>query len=272
MRFWLPEAVLGGGDQVAQRGDTPDMMGPPAGQRDRLVEVGSWPQHIADLVKGSAEAMGGPKLLEATHGTIAPFYAPVILFQHIIFVLISPMFYSFPEFFGDGCGVAGVAVGRHLLRLDLSDRLGGAEERLGRSEIAGFAQIDIDQVPVAVDCSVEITPLTRNSNVRFISMPTLANLATPPLAQTLGQQRRQLGFPVAHRLVGEDHAADQKHFGQVAQAQFVAQAPKHHEKHDVGWELNMVEHRTRALVVPPPARPALETPAALHRPAYTLGR
>src|SRR6186997_2498053 len=43
----------------------------------------------------------------------------------------------------------------------------------------------------------------------LVDVPAPAGLAGPPLAQTLGQQRRQLGFPVAHRLVGEHDAADQ---------------------------------------------------------------
>src|SRR3712207_8990795 len=51
---------------------------------------------------------------------------------------------------------AGVSVGRDLFRLDLGDRLGGAEERLGGGHIAGLAQVDVDLGAVAVDCSVEI--------------------------------------------------------------------------------------------------------------------
>jgi hypothetical protein len=117
------------------------MMGSPAGEGDRLVEVAGWAQKVADLVKRSAEPIGGAELFEAAHGTIAPLDSPVILFQHIVFVLICPMFYTFPEFFGDGRGIAAVAIGRDLLGLDLSDRVGRAEERLGRGQIAGFAAL-----------------------------------------------------------------------------------------------------------------------------------
>ena len=87
-------------------------------------------------------------------------------------------------------------------------------------------------------------------------MPAAAGLAGPPLAQILGEQRRQLGFPVAHRLVSEHEAADQEHLGQVPQAQLVAQPPKDHEKHDVGWDLHPVQRRAGPLVEPPPALPA----------------
>src|SRR5687767_15387000 len=47
--------------------------------------------------------------------------------------------------------IAGMAVGGDPLGLDLGDRSGGAEERLGGSHIAGFTQVDVDQVAVTID-------------------------------------------------------------------------------------------------------------------------
>jgi hypothetical protein len=78
-----------------------------------------------------------------------------------------------------------------------------------------------------------------------------AGFAGPALAQALGEQRRQLGFPIPHRLVSEHEAPDQKHFRQITEAELVAQPPKDHEKHDVGWD--PVQHRAGPLVVPPPS-------------------
>jgi len=72
------------------------------------------------------------------------------------------------EFLGDGLGVAGVAVGGDLLGLDLGDRPGGMEERLGGSHVAGLAQVDVDQVAVAVDRPVEIAPCAGDFDVRLI--------------------------------------------------------------------------------------------------------
>jgi hypothetical protein len=117
------------------------MMSSPAGEGDCLIEKAGWAQKVADLIEGSAEAMSGVKLLEAAHRTIASLDPSVILFQHVVFVLISPMFHSFPEFLGDGRGIAGVAVGGDLLGLDLGDRPGRAEECLGRGQVAGFAAL-----------------------------------------------------------------------------------------------------------------------------------
>ena len=54
----LPEVVSGGGDQVSQRSHALDMDGPPTGERNLLVDVGSRTQEVADLVEGSAEAIG----------------------------------------------------------------------------------------------------------------------------------------------------------------------------------------------------------------------
>src|SRR3954451_8654265 len=64
-----------------------------------------------------------------------------------------------------------------------------------------------------------LAPRTGDFDVGLVDVPAPAGLAGAPLAQALGQQRRQLGLPVTHRLVGEHDAADQEHLGQVAQAQ-----------------------------------------------------
>jgi hypothetical protein len=97
-----------------------------------------------------------------------------------------------------------------------------------------------------------------------------AGFAGPALAQALGEQRRQLGFPVAHCLVGEHEAADQEHFRQVTQAQLVAQPPEDHEEHDVGRDLNPVQRRAGPLVEPPPAIPAAEASKAMNCSALPL--
>ena len=61
-----------------------------------------------------------------------------------------------------------MSVGGDLLGLDLGDRPGGAEERLGGGHVAGLAQVDVDQVAVAVDRPVEIAPLTGDLDVGLI--------------------------------------------------------------------------------------------------------
>jgi hypothetical protein len=59
------------------------------------------------------------------------------------------------------------------------------------------------------------------------------DLAAQATARTFSQCRREPDFPVADRLVTEHDAAHQEHLRQVAQAEFVAQPPKHHERDNV---------------------------------------
>ena len=127
-----------------------------------------------------------------------------------------------------------------------------------RCHVAVFAQVNVDEVTVAIDRPVEIAPLTGDFDVRLVDVPAPAGLAGSALAQALGEQRRQLGFPVTDRLVGEHDAPDQKHFRQITQAQLVAQPPKDDQEHDVSRHLDPVERRAGPLVEPPPAIPAPE--------------
>ena len=77
--------------------------------------------------------------------TLALKEAPCLVdLQHVVVILAGTMINVGAEFLGDGLGIAGMAVGRDLLGLDLGDRPGGAEECLGRDHIAGFAQVNID--------------------------------------------------------------------------------------------------------------------------------
>src|SRR6476620_8461802 len=90
------------------------MNGPPTGERNVLVEVAGRAQEVADLVEGSAEAMSRIEVLEVAHRVVASFDAPVILFQHVIFVLTDTVVDVRAEFLGDGLGIAGVLSNRAL--------------------------------------------------------------------------------------------------------------------------------------------------------------
>jgi len=79
-------------------------------------------------------------------------------------------------------------------------------------------------------------------------MPTAAHLAAPAPPQSLGQGGGEFGFPRPDGLVAEHDAAHGKHLGQVAQAQFVAQTPEHHEGDDIGGVLRPVQQGAVALI------------------------
>ncbi|KJB91274.1 hypothetical protein N826_31075 [Skermanella aerolata KACC 11604] len=73
---------------------------------------------FADLVEGAAEAMSRIEILEAAHRPVASLYAPVILFDHVVFILTGAVIDVRAEFVGDGPGIAGVSVGGDPLWLD----------------------------------------------------------------------------------------------------------------------------------------------------------
>ena len=84
-------------------------------------------------------------------------------------------------------------------------------------------------------------------DVRLVHVPTYPNLAASATAQTFSQCRRELRFPVAG-LMTEHDAAYQEHLRKVAQAEFVAQPPGHHERDDVRRILRPVQQALAALV------------------------
>ena len=104
----------------------------------------------------------------------------MILFHYVVFVLTGAVVDVRAEFVGNGLGVAGMAFGGDLLGLDLSDRSGGAEECLGGSHVAGFTEINIDQVAVAVNRPVEIAPFAGDLEVGLVDVPAPADLGKHP--------------------------------------------------------------------------------------------
>jgi hypothetical protein len=76
----------------------------------------------------------------------------------------------------------------------------------------------------------------------------VARLAASASPQTFSQRRRELGFPVANRLVAEHDAADQEHLRQITQGKLIAQAPEHHEGDDVAGVLRSVQDAGTPLV------------------------
>jgi hypothetical protein len=71
--------------------------------------------------------------------------------------------------------------------------------------------------------------------------------------------------------MAEHQAAQGEHLDQIAQAQFVAQTPKHHEGDDVGGVFGPVQRRARALVELLAAGAAAEPAVALGSEVGSLG-
>jgi hypothetical protein len=85
-------------------------------------------------------------------------------------------------------------------------------------------------------------------DVRLVNVPAFPNLAASATAQTFSQCRREHRFPVADGLMAEHDAAYQEHLRKVAQDEFVAQRPEHHERDDVRRILRPVPQALAALV------------------------
>src|SRR5271167_2879574 len=100
-------------------------------------------------------------------------------------------------------------------------------------------------------------------DVRLVNVPALPDPTASATAQTFSQSRRELGFPVANRLVAEHDAADQEHLRQITQGKLVAQAPEHNEGDDVAGVLRSVQDAGTPLV-------ELLAAGAASEPAVTL--
>src|SRR4051812_40921720 len=159
------------------------MDSPAVSQRNVLVDVAGRAQEVADLIEGPAEAMSRIEVLEAAHRPIASFYSPVILFDHVVFVLAGAVVDVVAKFLGNGLGIAGMAVGGDLLGLDLCDRLGGGENPLGGGFSAVFAELSVDWVPAPSSSPKEIPPPAGFFDVGPSAGPAPAGFPGPPLAQ-----------------------------------------------------------------------------------------
>jgi hypothetical protein len=82
----------------------------------------------------------------------------VVLLDPIIFIGAAPMLDLLPEHFGHGPWIGVMTVGGDLFRTASGDRLGTAEEALGRRHISFRTEHRVDQLPLFVNRSIEIAP------------------------------------------------------------------------------------------------------------------
>src|SRR5277367_3325091 len=172
----------------------------------------------------------------------------MVLFDSIVQILISPMFYTRIQFSPDRAWVTVVTVRRDTRGSDAGHRFGRSEERLGCRHVALLAQSDVDKGTRTIDGTIKIAPSTVHLDVRLVNVPALADPPFTPPPEVLDEGRRQLRLPIANRLVAEFDAPDQEHLWQIAQAQLVAKPPEDHECDDVGWILSAIENSTAAFI------------------------
>ena len=100
-------------------------------------------------------------------------------------------------------------------------------------------------------------------DVGFIDIPGATDPATPAAAKMIDQRRCELRLPLAHRFMTELDAAKKEHLGQIAQAEFVAEPPEHHERDDIGGILGPVQNAAGAFIELFAAIAAAEAPITL---------
>src|SRR5262245_8741240 len=149
---------------------------------------------------------------------VALFDTPMIVLQMIIQVAVRPVPHPLPKDVPNSARIGIMAIRGDALWDHTGYRPGGTEKGLGRCKVACLAEPHIDQIPVAVDGTVEILPLTLNPHVSLVHIPTVANLAVAPFAQYLTQERGQHALPGPYGFMGKDHTSLEKHLCQVSQA------------------------------------------------------
>src|SRR3984957_11385591 len=203
---------------------------------------------VAEFVEASTEARWGLVTFEATHRPVSSLDPAMVLFDSVVQILISPMFYTRIQFSPDRAWVTVVAVRRDTRGSDAGHRFGRSEERLGCRHVALLAQPDVDNGARTIDGTIKITPSTVHLNVCLVNVPALADPPCTPPPEVIDEGRRQLRLPIANRLVAEFDAPDQEHLWQIAQAQLVAKPPENHECDDVGWIMSAIENSTTAFI------------------------
>jgi hypothetical protein len=83
----------------------------------------------------------------------------MILLQMIIQVAVRPVPHPLPKDVPNGARIGIMAIRGDAVWGDTGYCPGGAEEGLGRCEVACLAEPHIDQIPIAVDGTVEVLPL-----------------------------------------------------------------------------------------------------------------
>ena len=142
-----------------------------------------------------------------------------------------------------------------LCRRRVDHRLCAAEESLGRIHVAGGAEHRVHEFAVAVNGPVQITPLAFNLYVRLVYVPAATDSPLPFAAHMLSQQRSEPFLPFPHGFVRELESSQQKHLGDVAEAQLVPQSAQNDLEDDVCWQLKEVEWGARSLIGFTPTRP-----------------
>ena len=189
----------------------------------------------------------------------------MILLKSVVQVYVHPMPNRFTQFAPDRRRIGVVTVGRDPVRDNPGHGSGGTEERFGGGQIAALAEHHVPQSAVAVDGPVQIPPEAVDFDKPLVHVTSFGRCGGVDGDGVPQPEPGEFRLPIPHRLMAEHDAADQKHLGEIAQAELVAQAPEHHERDDVARILRPVQQAGAALVELLAALAAAESAISLSR-------
>lgn len=156
--------------------------------------------------------------------------AAVILLQAVVHRAAGALPYARSARRADGTRVGVMPVRGHLLRGMAQHRLRSGEEALRGVRVPCLAQQGSEEDAVRVAGPVEGAPAPAHRHGRLVRVPRRAGCAVPPDPPALRPQRGEARLPRPDCFVYDGEAPHEDQFRQVAQAQFVAQAPAHDEQ------------------------------------------
>jgi hypothetical protein len=106
----------------------------------------------------------------------------MILLEMIIQVAVGSVRHPLPEDIPNGTQVGIMAIGGDAVRRHPGYRPRRPKERLGGREVLGGTEPHIDEIPVSVNCPVEVLPLALDFDIRLVYIPAFAHGTVAPLA------------------------------------------------------------------------------------------
>lgn len=198
------------------------------------------PFKLPQFIEGATAASRCIETAEPTHWVITLLDASVVLFHTIIEILIRTMLDLFAQRFTNRPWIGCMPIRRHSFGHVSRHHPCLTQKALCCIHITCFAQHRIDQVTLAIDCSIPGAPCAVQLHVRFVDVPRAASLACTPGAKLVGQQWGESCVPLPNRFVCKHNATLQKQFGQVTQTEFVAKTPHDSLHNDVIGECEVV--------------------------------
>ena len=108
-----------------------------------------------------------------------------------------------------------------------------AEERLRRCDSAVATQQKVNRLPVLVDGSIQVVPLSPNADVRLVGAPRPADASPEPVPALL-ELRYETQRPSKDGRVRQIHTAFGHHLDQIPVGEAVTDVPAHTEDDDLG--------------------------------------